>query len=72
MAITTDLGDAKSIHPPKKKEVGDRLALLALKNDYGKKYGSEKFVNAILRNILRKKKDLLKKTNRSLCFCQGY
>lgn len=34
MAITTDLGDPKSIHPPKKKEVGDRLALWALNKDY--------------------------------------
>ena len=34
MAITTDLGDAKSIHPPKKKEVGERLALWALNKDY--------------------------------------
>lgn len=31
--------------------------------EISKKYGSEKFVNAILRNILRKKKGLIKKTN---------
>jgi sialate O-acetylesterase len=35
MAITTDVGDDKLIHPPKKKEVGDRLALWALSKDYG-------------------------------------
>ena len=35
MAITTDVGDEKLIHPPKKKEVGDRLALWALNKDYG-------------------------------------
>lgn len=35
MAITTDVGDDKLIHPPKKKEVGDRLALWALNKDYG-------------------------------------
>jgi len=35
MAITTDVGDAKLIHPPKKKEVGERLARWALNKDYG-------------------------------------
>ena len=35
MAITTDVGDDKLRHPPKKKEVGDRLALWALNKDYG-------------------------------------
>ncbi|MBB6463089.1 sialate O-acetylesterase [Flammeovirga kamogawensis] len=32
---TVDLGDIRYIHPPRKKEVGDRLALLALTNEYG-------------------------------------
>ncbi|MFT3843413.1 MAG: sialate O-acetylesterase [Lacibacter sp.] len=36
MAVTTDIGDAKDIHPRNKLDVGKRLALLALKNDYGK------------------------------------
>jgi len=37
MAATTDLvDDIKSIHPIHKVEVGERLALWALKNDYGK------------------------------------
>lgn len=35
MAVTMDVGDAGCIHPAKKKEVGDRLAYLALTNDYG-------------------------------------
>lgn len=35
MAITTDVGDDKLIHPPKKKEVGERLARWALNKDYG-------------------------------------
>lgn len=35
MAITTDIGDDKLIHPPKKKPVGERLALWALNKDYG-------------------------------------
>ena len=37
MVVATDIGDANSIHPLNKQEVGRRLALLALKNDYGKK-----------------------------------
>lgn len=35
MAVTLDIGDVDNIHPAKKKEVGERLALLALSNDYG-------------------------------------
>ena len=53
MAITTDLGDFKSIHPPKKKEVGERLALWALNKNYnfedlvysGPIYKSVEFIN---------------------------
>ncbi len=37
MIVTTDLGDPKNIHPPRKKEVGERLALWALARDYGRK-----------------------------------
>jgi sialate O-acetylesterase len=38
MVVTTDLvDDLKNMHPPHKKEVGERLALLALANDYGRK-----------------------------------
>jgi len=35
IAITLDLGDSLSIHPPRKKEVADRLFYLALNNTYG-------------------------------------
>ena len=36
MAVTSDIGDAKDIHPRNKLDVGKRLSLWALKNDYGK------------------------------------
>ncbi len=36
MAVTTDIGDIKDIHPKNKQEVGRRLALWALGNTYGK------------------------------------
>ncbi len=36
MSVTTDIGDAKDIHPRNKADVGKRLALLALQHDYGK------------------------------------
>lgn len=36
MAVTLDIATVMNIHPPFKKEVGDRLANLALAKDYGK------------------------------------
>jgi sialate O-acetylesterase len=36
MAITLDIATVNNIHPPFKLEVGERLAQLALNNDYGK------------------------------------
>ena len=41
MAVTTDIGDAKDIHPKNKQDVGKRLAAIALEKTYGKiKVGS--------------------------------
>jgi sialate O-acetylesterase len=37
MAVTTDIGNAKDIHPINKQDVGKRLAAIALNNVYGKK-----------------------------------
>ena len=37
LAVATDIGNAKDIHPKNKAEVGRRLALVALAKDYGKK-----------------------------------
>jgi len=36
MAVLTDIGDLRDIHPRNKKDVGERLALWALARDYGK------------------------------------
>ncbi len=35
MAVTLDIGDASCIHPAQKEEVGNRLAYMALYNEYG-------------------------------------
>ncbi len=37
MVVTMDIGNEKCIHPSQKKEVGDRLAYLALSRNYGMK-----------------------------------
>ena len=40
LAVTIDTGEADNIHPKAKQPVGDRLALLALAQHYGKKVAS--------------------------------
>ena len=37
MAVTTDIGERKNVHPKNKQDVGDRLARIALANVYGEK-----------------------------------
>jgi sialate O-acetylesterase len=37
LAVTVDTGEADNIHPAEKQTVGERLALCALANEYGKK-----------------------------------
>lgn len=37
LAVTIDVGDPKNLHPPRKAEVGQRLALWALGTTYGQK-----------------------------------
>jgi sialate O-acetylesterase len=50
MAVTIDLGEWNDIHPDNKKEVGDRLALIADKMVYGKDlvYSGPIFQSAII------------------------
>ncbi|HWC58085.1 MAG TPA: sialate O-acetylesterase [Verrucomicrobiae bacterium] len=37
MAVATDIGEAKNVHPKNKQDVGDRLARIALAKTYGRK-----------------------------------
>jgi sialate O-acetylesterase len=37
MVVTTDIGDANDIHPRNKRDVGERLALLALRDVHGRR-----------------------------------
>lgn len=48
MAVTTDVGNAKDIHPTNKQDVGARLSAIALNNVYGKKmvYGGPMYKSA--------------------------
>jgi sialate O-acetylesterase len=56
LAVAIDVGDANNIHPQDKKEVGERLALVALAKHYGKNipYSGPRFaVTEKLPNALR-------------------
>ena len=48
LAVAIDVGDANDIHPKDKKEVGERLAVLALAKQYGKRvvYSGPRFASA--------------------------
>jgi sialate O-acetylesterase len=53
MAVLTDIGEEKNIHPAAKKQVGERLALLALAKTYGLKgfgYESPTYDTLVLSN----------------------
>jgi sialate O-acetylesterase len=41
MAVSSDLGDSLDVHPKNKQPIGERLALLALKNTYHQKIMAE-------------------------------
>lgn len=41
MAVTMDFGEPQNVHPAKKKEIAERLALLALKHTYGRKIAAD-------------------------------
>jgi sialate O-acetylesterase len=53
MAVLLDVGEEKNIHPAAKKQVGERLALLALAKTYGLKgfgYESPRYDTLIISN----------------------
>jgi len=52
MAVTLDIGSCKTLHPPKKREVGERLAYWALGKTY--KVRSDTISGPILKSILKK------------------
>ena len=57
MAVTTDIGNTRDIHPKNKQEVGRRLALWALSKDYGKtgiEYSGPLFKSVKFPKIIRK------------------
>lgn len=49
MVVTLDIATVNNIHPPFKLEVGERLALLALNNDYGK---SSPYLGPVYKSML--------------------
>lgn len=51
MAVTLDIGSCKTLHPPKKREVGERLAYWALSRTY--KVRSDTISGPIVKSILK-------------------
>jgi sialate O-acetylesterase len=52
MAVSTDVGELKDIHPKRKKEVGDRLAANALYMEYG--FTKEEYIGPEFKTATRK------------------
>ncbi len=56
MAVTIDVGDPKDLHPTNKKPVGERLAIIALSQTYGK---SIEFSGPIFKSVTFGKKNIV-------------
>ncbi|MEO9572119.1 MAG: sialate O-acetylesterase, partial [Polaribacter sp.] len=57
IAITMDIGDKNSIHPPKKKEVADRLLFNALNQTYG--FNSIDYAGPMYKSLEKKENAIL-------------
>jgi sialate O-acetylesterase len=51
MAVSTDVGERKDIHPKRKKEVGDRLAANALHMEYG--FTQEEYIGPVFKSATK-------------------
>lgn len=69
MAVTVDLGNMKDIHPRKKKEVGERLALIALAKDYG--FKKITFAGPLYQKVVTKKDKVHVKFDQKLLIPNG-
>ncbi len=56
MAVSSDRGDSLDVHPKQKKEVGERLALLAQKHSYKRNIVAS---GPVLHSAIRKGKDII-------------
>ncbi|MGN6295621.1 MAG: sialate O-acetylesterase [Ginsengibacter sp.] len=55
MAVSSDYGDSLNVHPTRKQPVGERLALLALKNSYHKNIAAS---GPEVKSVLQKGKEI--------------
>ncbi len=62
MAVSSDLGDPSDVHPKKKKEIGDRLALIALNQYY---HRNIEYSGPQIRRVTRNKEILTVEFNHS-------